>query len=295
MTADLGSTVPRRQLGRLLRELRENARLTVKVAAQSLEVSPPTIWRIESGAVSMRSLDVEQMCRLYGASQETTEALMGLAKETKSKGWWHAYGDAIPTWFELFVGLESAASHLRQYEVELIPGLLQTEAYATAVSELGDPKPTAEIERRVAVRLERQALLTRKLPPAPQLDLVLNETALRRTIRDRQAMAEQLRHINKVAKLPNVSIRVLPLSVGLHRGALAGGGFVILNFPTNSDGKETEPPTVYSDGLTGALYLDKPQEVGAYEAVWTSIWSTSSGEAESRKLISTIAEEYASP
>jgi transcriptional regulator with XRE-family HTH domain len=293
MTADLGSTVPRRQLGRLLRELRENARLTVKLAAQSLEVSPPTIWRIESGAVSMRSLDVEQMCRLYGATPEMTEALMGLAKETKSKGWWHAYGDAIPTWFELFVGLESAASRLRQYEVELIPGLLQTEAYATAVSELGDPKPAKDIERRVKVRLERQALLTRKLPPPPQLDLVLNESALRRTIRERRAMAEQLRHINKVAKLPNVSIRVLPLSAGLHRAALAGGGFVILNFPPNNDGKDSEPPTVYSDGLTGALYLDKPQEVRAYEAVWTTINSISLDMAESRRLIATIAEEYA--
>ena len=108
-----GSTVPRRQLGRYLRQLREAVPLTVKVAAESLEWSPVKIWRIESGQTGMRVLDVEAMCRTYGTADDMTEALKSLARETKAKGWWHSYGSAVPEWFELYVGLESAASRLR--------------------------------------------------------------------------------------------------------------------------------------------------------------------------------------
>src|SRR5215469_215781 len=120
-----GSTVPRRQLGRYLRDLRNQAGLTAKAAAQQLERSEPTIWRIETGQTSVRSIDVELMCRLYGASPEMTEALTRLARETKARGWWQAYGDAVPEWFDLYVGLEAAAAPLLWYEQELIPGLLQ--------------------------------------------------------------------------------------------------------------------------------------------------------------------------
>src|SRR5882672_10794512 len=118
-----GSTVPRRQLGRYLRELRNRERLTVKVAAEKLEWSEAKMWRIETGQTSLRSLDVEAMCRVYGAPQDLTEALMGLAKETKGRGWWHAYGDAIPNGFDLYIGLEEAAKELQWYEAELMPGL----------------------------------------------------------------------------------------------------------------------------------------------------------------------------
>ncbi len=176
-----GPTVPRRQLGRYLRQLREGAQVTVKAAAEALEWSPVKIWRIETGQTSMRSLDVEAMCKVYGAADEVTSALTSLARETKAKGWWHSYGDAIPEWFELYVGLESAASRLRHYEPELVPGLLQTPAYAAEVFRVGSPdRSDAEISRGVAVRLGRQAILTRKLPPAPQLEIVLHESVLHR-------------------------------------------------------------------------------------------------------------------
>jgi transcriptional regulator with XRE-family HTH domain len=294
VTTDTGSTVPRRQLGRYLRQLREEAQITVKAAAEALEWSAPKIWRIEGGATSMRALDVEAMCRVYGASAGMTEALMGLAKETKARGWWHSYGDAVPTWFELYVGLESAASQLRWYDPELIPGLLQTKEYATEVFQVDSPNmPVPELERSIAVRLGRQALLTRKVPPAPRIDFVLNEPVLRRSINDRAAMAEQLGHINDMAKLPNVSVRVLPLSAGLHRG-MTCGYFAILDFPKNGS-REPEPSIVYCDNLTGALYLDKPQEVTVYSKVWTSIHTAALGESQSKKLITTIAEEYSLP
>ena len=128
-----GSTVPRRLLGRYLRELRNKQRLTVRAAAEKLEWSEAKIWRIETGQTSLRSLDVEAVCRIYGAPADITEALMGLAKETKAKGWWHAYGDAVPEWFDVYIGLEEAASEICNYESELVPGLFQTEDYASTV------------------------------------------------------------------------------------------------------------------------------------------------------------------
>lgn len=296
MPTEPGSTVPRRQLGRHLRQLREDAQMTIKLAAEELEWSAPKIWRIEGGATSMRALDVEAMCRLYGASPDTTAALMALARETRAKGWWHAYGDAIPTWFELYVSLESAASRLRKYEPELIPGLLQTAAYATEVFRLYGPDAHPdEVRRSVAVRMERQQLLTRTRPPAPQLHAVLNEASLRRPLRDRAAMIEQFRHLLRASRLPNVSIRVLPLRAGLHRGATAGGSFTILDFPDLGHARGAEPTTVYSDGLTGALYLDKPEEVAAYEKVWSSIVAATLDERQSMRLIAVIAKEHSSP
>ncbi|BCJ62234.1 transcriptional regulator [Micromonospora endophytica] len=256
--------------------------MTVRAAADALEWSTPKIWRIETGATSMRSLDVEAMCRVYGASPEITEALMGLAKETKGRGWWHSYGDAIPEWFELYVGLEAAAARLRKYEAQLIPGLLQTKAYATRVFEVARPDLNAEeIDRSVALRLGRQALLARTTPRAPQVDIMLDEAVLRRGVD-----AEQLTHLVTVSRQPNVSLRVVPFSVDLHRSSMTNGAFTILDF---DEGRE--PSIIYSDGLTGALYLDKPAEVEAYGAVWSATEKKALSEAQSRKLIASIAEE----
>src|ERR1700729_3404000 len=157
-----GSTVPRRQLGRYLRDLRNSQRLTVRSAAGRLEWSEAKIWRIETGQTSLRSLDVETMCRIYGAAPDLTQALMGLAKETKARGWWHSYGDVIPEGFDLYLGLEEAASSLSWSEAELVPGLLQTEGYARAVISADKPDTDpAEIDRRVQLRIERQALIRR--------------------------------------------------------------------------------------------------------------------------------------
>jgi len=296
VASDPGSTVPRRQLGRFLRQLREEAQITVKLAAEELEWSAPKIWRIESGATSMRALDVEAMCRVYGAPADVTEALKGLARETKAKGWWHSYGEAIPAWFELYVGLEATASRLRWYEPELVPGLLQTEKYTAEVIRVHFPDISEDtVEQRVATRVERQAILTRTRPAPPILDAVINEAALRRPISDRAAMADQLNHINKVSEQPNVSVRVLSLSAGLHRAAMTGGMFIILDFTGSGEARNAEPSAVYSGGLTGSLYLDKPHEVAAYNKVWSSVVSSCLDQRQSRKLIAAIAKEYALP
>ncbi|MEV6368170.1 helix-turn-helix transcriptional regulator [Micromonospora musae] len=292
MAEDIGSTVPRRQLGRLLRQYRTEAGVTLDAAAEALEYSRQKIWRIECGLGAVRVLDVKAMCELYGVSDEMAEAMRGLATETKSKGWWHAYGDAVPSWFELYVGLESAASHLRRYDESLIPGLFQTRQYAQAIYRLDRPQASEEDrERAVEVRLQRQALLTRRLPAAPKVVQVLSEGVLRRSIGGLGAMQAQLDHLFKLSDLPNVTIRVLPLAAGPQPGAVAGS-FVILDFPLSKGGRAApEPSVVYSESLTGALYLDKVDELQAYQKVWNGLEALALREAESRDMIKRIIGE----
>jgi transcriptional regulator with XRE-family HTH domain len=284
-----GSTVPRRQLGRYLEELRENAGLNRKDAAKALERSAPTIWRIETGRIAMRSIEVEAMCRLYGASSEMTEVLSGLAKETKTRGWWQAYGDAVPDWFDVYVGLEAAATRMSKFESELVPGLFQTEDYARTIIRADHPEEDDnEITRRVELRMARQAILKRPVNP-PALEVALRESVLRCPVGGTEIMAAQLDRLADAARLPNVSMRVVPFSAGFHLGMLTGG-FTLLRFPLNGTGTETEPDTVYSDSFTGAIYLDKPGELARYSRAFAEIWETSLDEDSSRDFISRAAE-----
>jgi transcriptional regulator with XRE-family HTH domain len=284
-----GSTVPRRQLGRYLRDLRNEAGLTIKDAARGLEWSETKIWRIETGQTSLRSFDVEVMCRVYRAGSDMTTALMGLAKETKARGWWQAYGDAVPEWFDLYVGLEAAASKLFLYEQELVPGLFQTEDYARTLIVADNPGvDQAQIDRRVRLRMARQALVRRTIDP-PALQVALNESVLRRTVGGHQVMAAQLRRLAEASELPNVSLRAIPFAAGFHPGVLSGS-FNILRFPLNGGGQESEPPTVYADLYRGALYLDKPNEIDRYSEAYAGIWQHSLDEEASRELIQQAAE-----
>jgi transcriptional regulator with XRE-family HTH domain len=287
----LGSTVPRRQLGRYLRELRGKARLTVKAAADALEWSEAKIWRIEYGHTSMRSLDVEQMCRIYGAPADITEGLMALAKETRAKGWWLSYSDVINEGFDVYIGLEGAAERLLWYEAELVPGLLQVEEYARTLIRSDNPGlGDDEIERRVQLRIARQSLITRVTAP-PDLRVVLNESIVRRPVGGKEVMSAQLKRLVEVSDLPNISLKVMPFDVGMHAGIMSGP-FVVLEFPMNGNGQPSEPPTIYVDGFTGALFLDKPGEVSRYNAAFNDIWATALDEAASRDLIAKAVEEF---
>jgi transcriptional regulator with XRE-family HTH domain len=284
-----GSTVPRRQLGRYLRDARNAAGLTIKDAARGLEWSETKIWRIESGQTSLRSFDVEVMCRVYRVEAEMAEALMGLAKETKSRGWWQAYGDAVPEWFDLYVGLEAAASKLFLYGQELVPGLFQTPSYARTLITADHPDESdEEADRRVNLRVARQALVRRTIDP-PALQVALNESVLRRPVGGAAVMAEQLERLAEASQLPNVSLRVVPFAAGFHPGVLSGS-FNILRFPLNGGGEESEPPTVYSDQYTGALYLDKPNEIDRYTVAYAGIWQHALDEEASRETIHQAAE-----
>ncbi|WFE44455.1 helix-turn-helix transcriptional regulator [Verrucosispora sp. WMMD1129] len=286
---DPGSTVPRRQLGRYLRELRENAHVTVVAAAKELEWSTPRIWRYETGQVPMHPNDVEAMCRVYGATPETIQTMRSLARETKAHGWWHSYGEAIEDWFKLYVGLEAAATKIRKYEADLVPGLLQTVEYMTEVIATNHPDLSqAEQQVKVDVRLRRQRLLARAVPRAPYYDVILSEAVLRRPLRDRAAMARQLDALVVAGRQHNIKIRVLPLAAGLFRSADTGT-FTMLDFPT--DVREPEPTTIYMDGPCGAVYLDKPHEIRTYEEVWRSLGERALDVDDSRELITAIAKE----
>ncbi|MFI2711330.1 helix-turn-helix domain-containing protein [Micromonospora sp. NPDC018662] len=286
---DSGSTVPRRQLGRYLKEIREDAHITVSAAAKELEWSTPRIWRYETGQVPMHPNDVEAMCRVYGASRETIETMRALARETKAHGWWHSYGAAVEDWFKLYVGLEAAATKIRKYEADLIPGLLQTVEYMRELIEIDQPG-LSEVERqaKIDVRLRRQRLLARAVPRAPYLDLILSEAVLRRPLRDRAAMARQMEALVVNGRRHNIRLRVLPLDAGLSRWA-STGTFTMLDFPTEV--REPEPTTIYMDGPCGAVYLDKPHEIQIYDDAWCSLVERAFDEDESRELITAIAKE----
>jgi hypothetical protein len=287
--SETGSTVPRRQVGRLMRQLREQAGISLMAAAEELEFSRARMYRIENGEVPVRKHDVIAMCSVYRAAPRMTEVLIGLAQESKAKGWWHAYGDVVPAWFELYVGMEQAASRLRSYAPSVIPGLLQTPEYAGQVFRRWISDDDAAVETAVAVRMERQSLLTRRLPPAPRLEVLLDEGVLHRAIADPVGMRRQLAHLVEVSARPNVSVRIVPFAAGPHQAASAGQ-FTILEFPAVGTASP-EPTTIYSENLTGALYLDKLTEVDAYESVWAGLDALALSRADSDDLISSIIKD----
>jgi hypothetical protein len=266
-----GSTMPRRQLGRHLRDLRNRARMTTRMAAQQLEWSEAKIWRIETGQTSLRSLDVEAMCKIYGAPTDLVEPLTALARETKARGWWTGYSDVIAEGFEVYIGLEEAARALSTYENELVPGLLQTEAYTRALLRSARPDaPDAEIDRRVQLRMARQALVTRKDAPL-QLDVVISEALLWRRIGGDAVTAAQLEHLRRMCDRPNVRIQLVPSDSGYHDG-MDSGRFVLLEF-AEAQGELHEPPVVYVEAFTGPVYLDKEPEIERYRKALASIKS----------------------
>ncbi|WP_239476452.1 helix-turn-helix domain-containing protein [Nocardia arizonensis] len=262
--------MPRRQLGRHLRELRNRARMTTRAAAQQLEWSEAKIWRIETGQTSLRSLDVEAMCKVYGAPNDLVGTLTALARETKARGWWTAYSDVIAEGFDVYIGLEEAARRLYTYEDGLIPGLLQTEAYSRALHAGARPQASsAEIDRRVQLRAARQKLLTRSESPL-HLDAVIGESALWHGIGGTEVAAAQRDHLRRMCDLPNVRILVVPTESGYHTG-MDSGRFTVLEFPEGRSGERTEPPVVYIEAFTGPVYLDKEAEIERYRKAFTDI------------------------
>ncbi|MEV0879578.1 helix-turn-helix transcriptional regulator [Micromonospora echinofusca] len=287
----------RRQLGRKLEALRKAAGLTMEQAAEQLDRARATLYRIENGAenVRFRAADVKEMLSLYGASDEDSELVLAMAAATReNKNWWHDYvGSGLPRWFQLYIGLEAAASNIRKYQPELIPGLLQTRAYAEQVFRMPggaiDAEDNDERQRAIQLRIERQALLTRFA--APQLNVIINEAVLRRPVGNATIMAEQLQQILKAAELPNVTVQILTFSAGLHAGAMTGA-FSIMEFPLDTNGKEMEPPVIYLESATGAIYLDKPHETAAYNTIWADMASRALNESRSKSFIQQVAEEH---
>ncbi|SDK43304.1 helix-turn-helix domain-containing protein [Streptomyces indicus] len=273
-----GSVVRRILLGSQLRRLRESRGITREQAGYSIRASESKISRMELGRVSFKARDVEDLLTLYGVTDEAERGpLLDLAREANLAGWWHSYSDVLPGWFQTYVGLEGAASLIRAYEVQFVHGLLQTEAYAHAVvTRNADKISHAEVERRVALRLERQKLLVDER--GPQLHFVLDEAALRRPYGDRSVMRGQLEHLIEVSERPNVTLQVMPFSFGGHSGE--SGAFALLRFP-ESDLSDV----VYLEQLTSALYLDKREEVALYEKAMERLQKDSPNPDQTRDLL----------
>jgi transcriptional regulator with XRE-family HTH domain len=293
VTMATGSTLPRRLLARQLRELRAKAGITVEIARAEIGVSKQTFWRLENGLpVKLNPLFIRRLCEIYGATPEQLQALLVLAEEAKTKGWWYAYNDLLPESFGLFVGLEDAACHIVSYQTTWVPGLLQTSDYRRALIWTEWPNmPMTDVERNIEILAERQARLTSTDNPVT-LEVFLDESVLRRMVGSRELMTDQLLHLADLGQLPNVSIRVLPWSLGNYRG-LAVGTFVLLEFPPHPTAYLTEPPVVYVQGYAGDLYLDNLDDVKKYYDACTDLKRLALDESESCALILRLAEEYA--
>jgi len=244
-------------VGARLRRLRIEASLTREQAGEALRASEWKIHRLENGQVSFKDRDVADLLALYGVTDAgEVEALLAMAREANRRGWWHQYGELLPQWFRAYIDLESAASLIRTYQGQLVPGLLQTEEYARAVIEGGHAGGSPdEVERRVALRMARQALFARS--DGRRLWAVVDEAALRRPVGGPEVMRTQIERLVEASKLRNVTLQVLPVSAGAHPAIL--GGFSILRFAD-----QDLPDVVYVEHLTSAVYLNKPDHVDHY-------------------------------
>ena len=254
-----GPTVRRLQLGARLRNLRLAKGVTRDKAGYEIRASESKISRMELGRVSFKERDVVDLLKLYGVDDAgERERLLTLAREANTPGWWHSYGDVLSTWFQNYLDLEQAAELIRTYEIQFIPGLLQTDAYARAVITLGHGTATAEeIDRRADLRMARKQMLQRD--ESPRLWAVLDEAVLRRPIGGKEVLREQIESLLAMCTQPSVRLQVIPFSSGGH--AAAGGAFTILRFPYPD-----MPDVVYLEHLTSGLYLDKREDVDQYAA-----------------------------
>jgi hypothetical protein len=279
-----GPTVLRMMVGNQLRRYRETAGVTPDRAGWEIRASRSKISRLEKGRVGFKDRDVADLLTLYGVTDEHVRAgMLSLARQASAPGWWSRYGDVLADWFEAYLGLEAAASVIRTFELQFVHGLFQTEDYARAVTRLGyRAAPAAEIDRRVAMRLKRQDLLTR--PGPPQVWTIIDEGALRRPVGGRRVMRAQLNRLVEVSDIRHVTFQVVPFERGGH--AAAGGSFTVLRF-----GEADVPDVVYIEQLTSALYLDKREDVDHYMEVMNHLSTEALTPANTVRFIEEIAKE----
>jgi len=275
-----GPTVLRMLLGAQLRRLREVGGISREEAGYEIRASRSKISRLEHGRVSFKERDVADLLALYGVAKQERAALEALAARANVQGWWAEYNDILPDWFEIYVGLEQAASLIRSYEIQFVPGLLQTEDYARAVTVLGHaPASKREIERRVSLRRARQEVLT--APEPPTMWLVVDEAALRRPIGGADVMRGQLEHLVEMSELANIVLQVMPFRHGGH--AAAGGAFSIVRFA-----EADLPDVVYLEQLTSAVYLDRREDVDRYMEVMNQLSASAERPHATSALLSKI-------
>ncbi|GAA0914319.1 helix-turn-helix transcriptional regulator [Nonomuraea longicatena] len=280
-----GPTALRILLGSQLRRLREAKGVTREEAGHLIRGSESKISRMELGRVGFKERDVADLLTLYGvADDDARSAVLDLVGTANEPGWWHRFNDVLPSWFQAYVGLEEAAMRIRTYEVQFVPGLLQTKEYARAVVTAGSAGISGdEIARRVDLRLERQRVLDR--PDGPFFWAVIDEAALRRPIGGAEVMRAQLEHLIDQMRQPNITVQVMPFDFGGH--SAEGGAFSVLRFPDRE-----LPDVVYVEQLASALYLDKREDVDRYTEVMERLCAVSTTPDETVELLRAIAAEF---
>ncbi|WP_028192433.1 helix-turn-helix domain-containing protein [Salinispora pacifica] len=277
-------TLRRRRLARELNNLRESIDMTIEEAAASAGISPSHLSRVERALVGVRVPAVRALLATYGASASMTASLLEVAQASAQRGWWHRYAGSIPDEYATYIGFESDAARIWNFELISIPGLMQTEGYTRSILQRGVARLTdGEIERRIEVRMRRQALLYREDPPT--LWVVLDEAAIRRQVGGAETMAEQMGHLATIAVLPHVDVQIVPFGAGAHPGA--PGGFVILRFADPAD-----RDVVYIETMAGDLYPEGDADVQGAALAFDRLRAMALSPDDSASIIRNAAEEF---
>ncbi|MFF5441608.1 helix-turn-helix domain-containing protein [Streptomyces achromogenes] len=277
-------TVGQVVLGRRLQDLRERAGLKREEAARVLHVAPATVRRMETAEVALKIPYLQLLLKAYGVPDDEADVFVQLAEEANRPGWWQRFHDILPGWFSMYVSLEGAASLIRSYEPHFVPGLLQTEDYARGVLKSGAIGQTSpdDIERHVDLRMRRQALLTR--PDAPRFWAVMDETALRRPVGGPEVMRAQIDKLLEATELAHVTLQVAPFANGPHPGTY--GPFVLFRFAMAE-----LPDMVYSEYLTGAVYLDARAEVATHLEVMDRMAAQAATAQRTKEILRDLRKE----
>ena len=282
MSRATGPTIARWQLGRHLRQLRDAASVTHRQIAAELGCSESKIYKIEAGDVGVGRSDVIVMLDNYGVADDQHRAtLLDLQRQGKERGWWAQYGQ-LPAPYSMYIGLESAAVAVRNFELAAVPGLLQTESYARALLDEQQMLSEAEREKRSQVRIARQRALEDE--PTLALWVILDEAVLHRQVGGPAVMREQLQHLVDMSRKTNITIQVLPYGEGAHPGML--GSFAILEFPD-----EVHSPVGYAETLAGDIYLEKESDLNRVTVAYTHLHSSALSATKSRELIIEVARQ----
>lgn len=282
---EVGPTALRMMVGSHLRQLRERAGVSRSDAGWAIRASESKISRLELGRVGFKERDVGDLLTLYGVSDAgERERLLQLAREANNRGWWHRYGDVTPDWFDAYLGLEAAAELIRTYEIQFVPGLLQTADYARAVARLttGGARADEEVERIVALRTRRQQVLDRE--PPLRLWAVVEESVLHRPIGGTDVLRHQVEALREAILRPNITLQIIPLRSPGH--VATGGAFTLLRFP-----QRDLPDVVYLEHLTSALYLDKRDDVETYTRTLDILTSTNPPPQETDRQLVTLRRQ----
>lgn len=274
----------RRQLGAELRRLREGAQLAAADVAARLGWSDSKVSRIETASTSVRNADLQRLFEVYETPDAERSRILALAGQSRQRGWWEAYGDSLLGPYETYIGFESEAASIFTYDATVLNGLLQTVEYASAIVRTLSAGDRPEvINGRVSVRMGRQSVLTRE--PQPHLRSIIDEAVLRRPIGGKDVMRRQLMRLLEVGGQPTITVQILPIAVGAHRGL--DGSFAVLEFP---DGGGS--PVVYCDGMTGGVFRNKQEEIRHYLMSFESLRTTALSHSDSMEFISSAIHWY---